>query len=88
MKYEQPHISINSAPNGEITIEIDDTELFNVIEDHLIEECSIEYEYMTQSHENKPYIMHFLTKYSFEQLKNAIRKLDKIEIDRIYKLNN
>ena len=88
MKYEQPHISINSDSNGEITIEINDHELFDFIEDYLIEKCSIEYDYMTQLHEERLYKMYFRVNCSFEQLKNAILNLDRNELERIYKLNN
>jgi len=87
MQYKQPHIVINKESNGEITIDIDDVELFDFIEDYLIEKCSIEYSYITDS-KNKNRIMHFTDKYSFETLKNAIQSLNGDEIERIYQLNN
>lgn len=87
MQYKQPHIVINKKSNGEITIEIDDIELFDFIEDFLIEKCSIEYAFLTDI-KNKNRMMHFTDKYSFETLKSAIQKLDRDEIERVYKLNN
>ena len=87
MQYKQPHIIINKEPNGEITIEIDDIELFDFIEDYLIEKCSIEYAFLTDM-KNKNRIMHFTDKYSFETLKSVVQRLDRDEIEKIYQLNN
>ncbi|MEZ4936907.1 MAG: hypothetical protein R2799_04870 [Crocinitomicaceae bacterium] len=87
MNYKQPHIEIIKKPNGDITMEIDDTELFDFIEDYLIEKCSIEYAYLSETlNHNK--IMHFTDKYSFNTLIEAIQKLDRDEIEKIYQLNN
>lgn len=87
MQYRQPHIIINKESNGDISIEIDDIELFDFIKDYLIENCSIDYAYVTDS-KNKNRIMYFTGKYSFETQKNAIQRLDRNEIERIYQLNN
>ncbi len=87
MQYKQPHIVISQESNGEITIEIDDIELFDFIEDYLIEKCSIEYAFMTDS-KNKKKIMHFTDKYTFETLKSTIQRIDRDEIERIHQLNN
>lgn len=87
MQYRQPHIVVKKESNGEIIINIDDVELFDFIEDYLIEKCSIEYAFITVS-KNWNRIMHFTDKYSFETIKSAIQSIDGDEIERIYQLNN
>ncbi len=88
VRYEQPHIIIESNSNKEIVIGIDDYELFDFIEDYLIEQYSIEYTYMSESTDGRYYKMHFMNKYPFETLLRVIKNIDKNEIERIYQLNN
>lgn len=87
MLYKQPHIVIHKKSNNEIIIEIDDIELFDFIEDYLIEKCSIEYAFLTSSKNNNR-IMHFKNNHSFETLKNAIQSINSNEIESVFKLNN
>ena len=42
------HITLNSDDNEMVSIDVDDWELFDVVEDYLIEECDIENEYMKE----------------------------------------
>ena len=73
-----------------ITIDVDDLELFDFVEDYLIEECDIEYEYMQELSidGSQIYRMYFGNKYTFNEIENQKKKLDKEEINKIYKINN
>ncbi len=87
MEHKQPHISIYHNNRGDTMIVIDDYELFDFIEDYLIENYDIKYDQMVDLG-NNCYEMNFGKGYSFEQLKEVILKIDKAEIERIYILNN
>lgn len=88
MRYQQPHIIIDFYPDGVAFIQVDDYELFDFISDYLSEEYSMEFEYTSLIDKLKKYSMFFPERYSFQRLKDAIQKLDKNEIEKIYRLNN
>ena len=48
----------------------------------------MEFEYTSLIDKLKKYSMFFPERYSFQRLKDAIQKLDKNEIEKIYRLNN
>ncbi len=85
-----PHIKIGQSEVGITTVEVEDTELFDFIEDYLIEECDIEYEYMETSQKDNLsiYTLYFSKKFSKETIESAFSELDKREIENIYRLNN
>ena len=87
MEYIQPHISIKIDKQVGYIVIVDDWELSDYIDDYLTEEC--DFDYVTTIADNgNSYEMHFDKKFSFDELKKAIKKLNKNEIERIYKLNN
>ena len=88
MEHHQPHISIYINEFGYTIISMDDYELFDTIEDYLNEECDFNFEYVNIDEENKKYEINLEKNYSFEEVRDVILKLDKEEIERIYRVNN
>ncbi len=87
---ELPHIKISQATDGMVSVEVEDTELFDFVENYLIEDCDIEYDYQKTSERNclSIYTMFFSKKYTKEIIESALNKLDANEIESVFKINN
>ena len=60
-----------------------------MIEDHLCEECNIDYEYLEAATEGgDAYVMVFPSTISFSALIAALNRLDAAEVERVFRLNN
>lgn len=85
-----PHIPISKNDRGHVTVKVEDTELFDYVEDHLIEQHDIEYEHVNCSEENglKIYTIHFPKDVTSVSIEQTLGELSHIEIQRIFRLNN
>ncbi len=90
MKDLAPYILLRTNTDKTTDVQVNDWELFDFIEDYLIEDCDIEYEYFSESkeEENTFYIMHFASKYKATKIESFLSKLNLKEIKEIYLLNN
>ena len=87
---ELPHISINRDSDERVTVEVEDTELYDFVEDHLIEVCDLEPLGVTSS-DRGPLCVHtmsFPTDIPIQTIQEALQKLDAEELERIFNLNN
>ena len=85
-----PHINYGTDDEGRLFVSVEDTELFDYVEDHFIEKCNIEYEFMSSSESNSIsiYTMYFSKSNKEQEIEEALSKLSKLEIERIYDINN
>ena len=85
-----PHIQINKTDEGLLTVTVKDYELFDYVEDHLIENHDLEYDYSLESEKNgvSAYTMYFPKGTPENKIKKALNELSHAEIERIFKLNN
>lgn len=84
------HIVLNKDENGRVTIDIDDWELFDFIDDYLTEQFDIAFNYMKECVKDdgsKVYRMYFEPNFTLEQIDKAINNIDNQEITSIRKLN-
>lgn len=68
--------------DDKVVVEIDHWELFDFIEDELIEKYNFEYENV-QFLNGQPFKMNFSRKYSFDQIKTAIMQIPENQIYQI-----
>ncbi len=85
-----PHINIGANNEGNLYVEVEDTELFDYIDDYLTGECDIEYEYLISSENDgiPVYTMIFSKETNSIVLETALNNLSVVEIEGIYKINN
>lgn len=85
-----PHINIDTNTEGNLFVSVEDTELFDYVDDYLTEECSIEYEHVVPSENNGiPVFTMFFSKETNEHvLTKVLKDLPVSEIERIYNINN
>ncbi len=85
-----PHIESGIDGEGQLFVSVEDTELFDYVEDHLIENCDIEYECFENSEINgvSVYTMFFPSNINKEELDYALSKLSALEVQRIFRINN
>ena len=85
-----PHISFGTNADGYLYVTVEDTELFDYVDDYLTEECRIEYSNVTSSENNNVsiYTMIFPKETNVYVLSKVIKDLSISEIERIYKINN
>ena len=85
-----PHISFGTDPDSYLYVTVEDTELFDYVDDYLTEECRIEYSNVTSSEINNVsiYTMIFPKETNVHVLSKVIKDLPISEIERIYKKNN
>lgn len=85
-----PYIEIKNSGSNQIVLEIEDTEVFDFIEDYLIEQCDIHYDRLEVSKQKgiSIYRLSFLEKFTREELESHLAKLDPFEIEMIYRINN
>ncbi len=87
---ELPHIKIKQDIAGMTKVEVEDNELFDFIEDYLIEDCDIEYDYMETSKKEALtiYTMFFSKIYLKETIEAALSKLEIAQIQNTFRINN
>jgi hypothetical protein len=85
-----PHINIGTNTEGNLYVEVEDTELFDYVDDYLTEECSIEYEHVIQTENNgiPVYTMLFSKETNSIVLETILNNISVVEIEKIYKSNN
>ncbi len=83
------HIQISTNAEGLVTVAVEDTELFDYVEDHLIENHGIEYKYLKVSEGLAPkvYTITFGKEYAEDNVVKALSELNPSEIERIYAIN-
>ena len=85
-----PHIKYGTNDEGKLFVTVEDTELFDYVDDYLTEECSIEYEHVVSSENNgiPVYTMLFSKEINRVVLETVLNNLSIVEIENIYKINN
>ena len=85
-----PHIKFGTNAQGNLYVAVEDTELFDYIDDYLTEECSIEYEHVIESENNgiPVYTMLFSKEINDIVLETVLNNLSLNEIEKIYSINN
>ncbi|MEQ8210665.1 MAG: hypothetical protein RH917_12615 [Lacipirellulaceae bacterium] len=84
------HITVTEA-DGRVVVIVDDYELFDFVEDYLIEDCDFDVPEFTTSfcRGNRQFnAMHFSTGISLQVVRDAVEALSTTEIERIWRLNN
>ena len=86
---EQPLIKIEEK-SGELLLTIQDTEIFDFIEDLLIEKYGLKYTYLETVEINGiiTYSLHFPENTNQNLLQTAIDSIDQNELRRIWNLNH
>ena len=74
---------------GHVTVSVNDYELFDFLDDHLVE-CGLGYDYHQTRHSNgrDEYVMHFLQHDNLNQIQEVINLIPNEEVERIWRLNN
>jgi hypothetical protein len=86
---ELPHLKVFKSEWRELYILIEDTELFDFIEDYLTEDCGIDNIQSQQSHiVGKSRYRVYLQPELEKKLTSELKKLNVEEIEEIWKLNN
>lgn len=90
MKSILPHITLGEDKDGLVIVVIEDYELYDYISDYVVEDCGIEYAYMSSNTDVKPeeFTMHFSENYIASDIEKYLLKLDPVEVERIYLSNN
>jgi len=85
-----PHIKYGTNDEGKFFVSVEDTELFDYVDDYLTEECSIEYEHVISSENNgiPVHTMLLSKKTNSIVLETVLNNLSVVEIEKIYKINN
>jgi len=90
MKNILPHISIGHDENGAVAVSVEDYELFDFIDDYVTEECDLDWMDKSQkeNQQGEVHIMYFDKKHDLIEVEKALIKLDPLEIEKIYAINN
>ena len=90
MKKILPHIEIGLDQHGAVAVSVEGYELFDFIDDYVTEECDLDWQGKTVKAvgSGEVHTIYFNPKHSFDDVEQALLKLDPAEIDRIYALNN
>ena len=74
---------------GRAVVDVVDDELRDMVEDHLIELCDLEYEYLQPLTDGgKACQMVFPPNILLSNVIAALNKLDPIEVERVFRINN
>ena len=87
MKQVAPYIWLTIS-DGTVTLEIDDSEVLDFVEDFFIEHVGGSFKEFTLNLSSKPLLMQFTSQVTAEEVESNLRLLDVDEIQRIYVLNN
>jgi hypothetical protein len=83
-----PHIEVSRDDAGRVLVTVEDTELFDFIEDHLTEDGELEYLWIRQTDEaGRCHEMTFPADVA-AKVEAALAKLKPSEIEKIFALNN
>lgn len=91
MKQLLPHISIGTHESGHVVLMVEEYELFDFIEDYLVEESEIPYEFKSCSDRvggGQVITMHFPISTRLKELEESLLKLSTELIEEIYLFNN
>ena len=85
-----PHINLGTDAEGRLFVSVEDTELFDYVDDYLTEKCNIEYEHLVPSESNgvSVYTLFFSKKIKEKEIESALSKLSVVEVEKIYNINN
>ena len=88
MKFIKPHLKLHKIDN-QLVLDIDTYELKDIIEDYLIEECDIEYEYYKELSVDKigyrKFRLYFSNNLSKKKLIEVLEKYSDEELIKIVK---
>jgi hypothetical protein len=82
-----PHVSVKTSA-GRASVEVDDDELRDLIEDHLVEVCGLDYEYLAPGGEGRHHALVFSPEVTSADIVGALNRLDPAEVERVFRLNN
>lgn len=90
MKNILPHISIGLDEFGAVAVSVEDYELFDFIDDYVTEQCDLDWQDKThkENEEGEVHTMYFNKKHNLIEIEQALLKLDPLEIEEIYSINN
>lgn len=90
MKKLLPHIFIDVCENGQIKLVVEDYELFDFIDDYLIETCELPYETIsiTKRVGGEIVVATFPPVITSAVIEESILQLSPEEVESIYRLNN
>lgn len=80
-----PHIR-TSEKDGRVLLEVDDTELFDFVDDFLTEQCDLDYEHVILG--PKRHTIIFPPGTSIETVNSALNQLDANDVERVFRINN
>ena len=85
-----PHVNIGTDTKDVIFVKVEDTEVFDYVDDYLTEECDIEYEHVVTSENNgiPIYTMYFPKETNIHVITTVLMTLSVINIEKIYNINN
>jgi hypothetical protein len=85
-----PHVNIGIDTKGIIFVTVEDTEVFDYVDDYLTEECDIEYEHVVTSENNDipVYTMYFPKETNIHVITTVLMTLSVKNIEKIYNINN
>ena len=83
LPYVRAHLS-----EGHAAIEVHDDELRDLIDDHLLEQCNLEYDYLQPlPGSGEAWLMVLPPEVSLSDVIVALNKLDVDEVERVYRIN-
>lgn len=90
MKQILPHIQIGLDNDEHIVVVVGDYELADFIEDYLVDECDLPYDYRTTAERpgGEVITLHFPASALLQEIEGSLTKLSSDEIEDIYRLNN
>jgi hypothetical protein len=90
MKIILPHISIGHDEYGAVAVSVEDYELFDFIDDYVREQCGLDWldKSQKENEQGEVHTMYFSKNYDLIEVEKALIKLDPLEIEKIYALNN
>ncbi len=85
----RPHLKVEKR-NGHVILIMEDTEVFDFVEDILLEQHSLQYAYLESEETNgvTTYILHFPETNDPTILQTVVDAIDPGELQRIWDLNN
>lgn len=83
-----PHIRLGEE-DGRVVVQVEDDELFDFVDDYLTETCDLAFESVRLSDSVEPTnTMLFPIGTVRDTVEVALRKLDPLEVERIFRINN
>ena len=83
-----PHVRAHLS-EGRAAIEVHDDELRDLIDDHLVEQCNLAYDYLQPlPGTGDAWLMVFPPEVSLSDVIVALNKLEVEEVERVFRINN